>query len=84
LLGGGLLGDANLFANVQQLNFAEYRAFCIRMLDTKVHLRNWRADLRELQEAKPAMKEWGGQLLQTEPSISLSRREHFDNPAISK
>jgi hypothetical protein len=61
-----------LFANVEQLNFAEYRAFWIRMLDTKVHLQNWRADLRELQEAKPAMKEWRVPLLQPKPPISWS------------
>ena len=39
-----LLGDEELFANVERLNLAEYRAFWIRMLDNKVHLRNWRAD----------------------------------------
>jgi hypothetical protein len=81
-----LLGDAELFANVERLNLAEYRAFWIRMLDTKVHLRNWRADLEELQEAKPAMKEWPIQLLQSEPAIALShalsrRSERFDTPA---
>ena len=47
-----LLGDEELFAGVERLNLAEYRAFWIRMLDTKVHLRNWRADLEELQVAK--------------------------------
>ena len=45
-----LIGDEELFANVERLNLAEYRAFWIRMLDTKVHLRNWRADLAELQQ----------------------------------
>ena len=48
-----LLGDEELFANVERLNLAEYRAFWIRMLDTKVHLRNWRADLGELQQSRP-------------------------------
>ncbi len=81
-----LLGDEELFANVEQLNLAEYRAFWIRMLDNKVHLRNWRADLAELQQAKPAMKEWSIQLLQSEPPITLSnaisrRQERFDSPA---
>jgi hypothetical protein len=81
-----LLGDEELFANVERLNQAEYRAFWIRMLDTKVHLRNWRADLAELQQALPAMKEWSIQLLQSEPPISLSnaisrRQERFDTPA---
>jgi hypothetical protein len=81
-----LLGDDELFANVERLNQAEYRAFWIRMLDTKVHLRNWRADLAELQQARPAMKEWSIQLLQSEPPISLSnaisrRQERFDTPA---
>jgi hypothetical protein len=81
-----LLGDEELFANVERLNLAEYRAFWIRMLDNKVHLRNWRADLAELQQAKPAMKEWSIQLLQSEPPISLSnaisrRQERFDSPA---
>ncbi len=79
-----LLGDEELFANVETLNLAEYRAFWIRMLDNKVHLRNWRADLEELQQAKPAMKEWIIQLLQSEPPISLSNaisRRQFDSPA---
>jgi hypothetical protein len=81
-----LLGDEELFANVERLNLAEYRAFWIRMLDTKVHLRNWRADLGELQQSKPAMKEWSVQLLQSEPPITLSnaisrRQERFDSPA---
>jgi hypothetical protein len=81
-----LLGDEELFANVQRLNLAEYRAFWIRMLDAKVHLRNWRADLEELREADPAMKEWIIQLLQSEPPIPLShalsrRQERFESPA---
>jgi hypothetical protein len=81
-----LRGDEELFANVDRLNLAEYRAFWIRMLDNKVHLRNWRADLAELQQAKPAMKDWSVQLLQSEPPIALSnaisrRQERFDSPA---
>jgi len=81
-----LLGDEELFANVERLNLAEYRAFWIRMLDNKVHLRNWRADLAELQQVNPAMKEWNIQLLQSEPPITLSnaisrRQERFDSPA---
>jgi hypothetical protein len=81
-----LLGDEELFSNVERLNLAEYRAFWIRMLDTKVHLRNWRADLEELQQSRPGMKEWNIQLLQAEPPIALSnaisrRQERFDNPA---
>jgi hypothetical protein len=81
-----LLGDEELFANVERLNQAEYRAFWIRMLDNKVHLRNWRADLLELQQVRPAMKDWTIQLLQAEPPISLSnaisrRQERFDTPA---
>lgn len=81
-----LLGDDELFANVERLNLAEYRAFWIRMLDAKVHLRNWRADLAELQRIRPAMKEWNVQLLQSDPPITLSnaisrRQERFDNPA---
>jgi hypothetical protein len=80
-----LLGDEDLFAKVERLNLAEYRAFWIRMLDTKVHLRNWRADLEELQQAKPAMKEWTVQLLQSEPPPALShalsrRQERFESP----
>jgi hypothetical protein len=56
------------------------------MLDNKVHLRNWRADLGELQQAKPLMREWSVQLLHSEPPISLAnsisrRTERFDNPA---
>jgi hypothetical protein len=81
-----MLGDEELFANVDRLNLAEYRAFWIRMLDTKVHLRNWRADLEELQQSRPEMKEWNIQLLQAEPPITLSnaisrRQERFENPA---
>ncbi len=81
-----LLGDEELFANVERLNLAEYRAFWIRMLDTKVHLRNWRADLAELQRTRPAMREWSVQLLQADPPITLSnaisrRQERFDSPA---
>jgi hypothetical protein len=81
-----LLGDEELFANVERLNLAEYRAFWIRMLDTKVHLRNWRADLAELQRSRPEMKDWSVQLLQSDPPISLSnaisrRQERFDSPA---
>ena len=81
-----LLGDDELFANVDRLNLAEYRAFWIRMLDVKVHLRNWRADLAELQRIRPAMKEWSVQLLQSDPPITLSnaisrRQERFDSPA---
>jgi len=81
-----MLGDEELFANVERLNLAEYRAFWIRMLDNKVHLRNWRADLGELQQANPAMKDWTIQLLQSDPPISLSnaisrRQERYDSPA---
>jgi hypothetical protein len=81
-----MLGDEELFGNVERLNQAEYRAFWIRMLDVKVHLRNWRADLEELQQAKPAMKEWSIQLLHAEPPIALAnaitrRQERFDSPA---
>ncbi len=81
-----LLGDEELFANVERLNQAEYRAFWIRMLDSKVHLRNWRADLSELQQAKPAMKDWAIQLLHAEPPITLAnaitrRQERFESPA---
>ncbi len=81
-----LLGDEELFANVERLNLAEYRAFWIRMLDSKVHLRNWRADLAELQQAKPVMKDWSVQLLYAEPPITLAnsitrRQERFDSPA---
>ncbi len=81
-----LLGDGELFADVERLNPAEYRAFWIRMLDNKVHLRNWRADLGELQQANPAMKDWSIQLLQADPPISLSnaisrRQERYDSPA---
>jgi hypothetical protein len=89
-----LLGDEELFANVERLNQAEYRAFWIRMLDTKVHLRNWRADLAELQLSHPGMKDWTIQLLQPEPPITLSNamtrrpdrfserfNDRFDTPA---
>ncbi len=79
-----MLGDEELFARVDRLNFAEYRSFWIRMLDNKVHLRNWRADLTELQQSRPAMKDWAIQLLNAEPQLSLShalarRQERYDN-----
>lgn len=85
-----LLGDEELFGNLERLNLAEYRAFWVRMLDTKVHLRNWRADLAELQQSRPPMKDWTLQLLQSEPPIALSNaisrradrfEERFENPA---
>ena len=43
-----MLGDPELFRSVERLNLVEYRSFWIRLLDNKVHLRNWRADLAEL------------------------------------
>jgi hypothetical protein len=81
-----MLGDEDLFARVHRLNLAEYRAFWIRMLDNKVHLRNWRSDLSELQKTKPAMKEWTIQLLHAESPLSLSsaisrRLERYDTSA---
>lgn len=81
-----LLADEELFCSVQRLNLAEYRSFWIRMLDTKVHLRNWRADLAELQQRKPQMRDWSVQLLYGEqPSIALAnplprRQERFEGP----
>ena len=81
-----LLGDEELFARVDRLNQAEYRAFWIRMLDNKVHLRNWRTDLVELQQSRPEMRNWIIQLLQTDPPLSLSsaisrRLERYDTSA---
>jgi hypothetical protein len=78
-----LIGDEELFGNVERLNLAEYRAFWIRMLDAKVQLRNWRSDLAELQKSRPGMRDWTVQLLQPEPPISLAnalsrRHEKFD------
>jgi hypothetical protein len=81
-----MLGDAELFRSVDNLNLAEYRSFWIRLLDNKVHLRNWRADLAELQQKKPAMRDWSVQLLHSEAPISLAnaisrRQERFDTPS---
>lgn len=88
-----MMGDELLFAKVNRLNLAEYRAFWIRMLDNKVRLRNWRADLAELIQSNPAMKDWAIQLMQPEaPPIALSHASHrrlerydvssrFDTPA---
>jgi hypothetical protein len=80
-----LLGDPELFRSVDRLNLAEYRSYWIRLLDNKVHLRNWRADLSELQQRSPAMRDWSVQLLHIEPPISLAnalsrRQERFDAP----
>jgi flagellar basal body-associated protein FliL len=81
-----MLGDTELFRSVDRLNLAEYRSFWIRLLDNKVHLRNWRADLAELQQRNPAMRDWSVQLLHSEPPISLAnaisrRQERFDAPS---
>lgn len=84
-----LIGDEELFCTVERLNLAEYRSFWIRMLDNKVHLRNWRADLAELQQRRPQMKDWSVQLLYGEqPSIVLAnplprRQERFEGPVSS-
>ncbi len=81
-----MLGDPELFRSVERLNLAEYRSFWIRLLDNKVHLRNWRADLAELQQRDPIMREWGVQLLHVELPISLAnpisrRQDRFDSPS---
>jgi hypothetical protein len=81
-----LLGDPELFRSVERLNLAEYRSFWIRLLDNKVHLRNWRADLTELAHRDPIMREWNVQLLHVEVPISLAnaisrRQERFDAPS---
>lgn len=81
-----MLGDPELFRSVDKLNLAEYRSFWIRLLDNKVHLRNWRADLGELQQQNPAMRDWVVQLLHSEPPLSLAnaisrRAERFDSPS---
>ena len=81
-----MLGDSDLFRSVERLNLAEYRSFWIRLLDNKVHLRNWRADLTELEQRDPIMREWSVQLLHLEVPISLAnaisrRQERFDTPS---
>jgi hypothetical protein len=81
-----MLGDPELFRSVERLNLAEYRSFWIRLLDNKVHLRNWRADLAELQQRDPIMREWCVQLLHVELPISLAnpisrRQDRFDSPS---
>lgn len=81
-----MLADAELFRSAERINMAEYRSFWIRLLDNKVHLRNWRADLGELQRRDPAMGEWGVQLLYIESPISLAnpisrRPERFETPS---
>jgi hypothetical protein len=68
-----MLADSDLFRSVDRLNLAEYRSFWIRLMDNKVHLRNWRADLAV-------------QLLHLESPISLAnaisrRQERFDAPS---
>jgi hypothetical protein len=81
-----MLGDPELFRSVERVNLAEYRSFWIRLLDNKVHLRNWRADLAELQQRDPIMREWGVQLLHVELPISVAnpisrRQDRFDSPS---
>jgi hypothetical protein len=81
-----MLGDPELFRSVERLNLVEYRSFWIRLLDNKVHLRNWRADLAELQQRDPIMREWGVQLLHVELPISVAnpisrRQDRFDSPS---
>jgi hypothetical protein len=81
-----MLADADLFRSVDRLNLAEYRSFWIRLMDNKVHLRNWRADLAELQQRNPGMRDWTVQLLHLEAPISLAnaisrRQERFDAPS---
>jgi hypothetical protein len=78
-----MLSDPELFRALESLNLAEYRSFWVKLLDTKVHLRNWRADLTELQQKDPAMRNWAVQLQHAEPAISLAnpsarRPERFD------
>jgi hypothetical protein len=80
-----MMADPELFRSVERINMAEYRSFWIRLLDNKVHLRNWRGDLGELQRRDPSMREWSVQLLHVDPPISLAspvlRRERFDAPS---
>ena len=81
-----MLADPELFRSVEKLNLAEYRSFWVRLLDNKVHLRNWRADLAELQQKNPAMRDWSVQLLHTDTTISLAnpisrRPERFEAPS---
>lgn len=81
-----MLADPELFRSVERISLAEYRSFWIRLLDNKVHLRNWRADLGELHRRDLAMREWGVQLLHVEPAISFAnpigrRAERFEPPS---
>jgi hypothetical protein len=81
-----MLSDPELFRAVDLLNLGEYRSLWIRLLDNKVHLRNWRADLAELQQRNPGMRDWSVQLLHVEAPISLAnaisrRQERFDAPS---
>jgi hypothetical protein len=81
-----LLGDQELFHSIERINASEYRLFWIRLLDNKVHLRNWRADLGELQQRRPGMRHWTIQILHAEGPISLAnsslrRQDRFDAPA---
>jgi hypothetical protein len=74
-----LISDEFLFAGLERLNLAEYRTFWVRTLDAKVNLRDWRSDLAELEESRPAMKEWTVKLLQSDAPLALpttlSRRQ---------
>lgn len=80
-----MLSDSELFGSLERLNPAEYRSFWIQLLDSKVHLRNWRADLAELERKNPAMRAWPVQLLHGANPIPLAsipgrRQEYLETP----
>jgi len=57
-----LMGDSDLFGKVNKIDFEGYRDFWIKLLDQKVTLRNWRADLNELRRLNPNAMRWQIQL----------------------
>jgi len=57
-----LMGDPDLFGKVTKIDAAAYKQFWTDLLDQKVTLRNWRADLDEIRILKPSAKSWQIQL----------------------
>ena len=57
-----LMGDSDLFGKVTKIDAAVYKQFWTDLLGQKITLRDWRADLNEIRQLKPAAKSWQIQL----------------------
>ena len=79
------MGDEELFADVERLNQAEYRAFWIRMLDTKVHLEELESGSGGVAAVQTGHEGLEHPAVAVRTAYSLSnaisrRQERFDNP----